>query len=624
MTTAASHAAPADAGGHGDGHEGHDAHHGHPNCAHHFDSLEHQFDAGKLGIWVFLVTEILFFSGLFCAYTIYRANHPEVFVYAHEYLDKFWGAVNTCVLLFSSLTMAWAVRCAQVRNRTGLITMLSLTLLCAFGFLFIKYVEYSHKWELGLLWAGKFRAESHVEGAHHGPMTWNDRLDEVKHAFGFHVSGHGDAHGSGHDSHGDSQHDAKADAHSKDDSHGKHDDHSKADAHSKDDHAKSPAPAASAAATPAPSPAPAATAPAATAAPAGTAPAGTASTAVAATSGSAPAGTAAPAAPEVKLSREDQKKLLLGRRVALDEFSKDLAAAQKKLAENPDYSVYLDERRKADATIAVEQAKVARVQEFVALVQGQSKEIAALAAAPVLDSAAVQKDFVSPVLNAPGLANLPPDALAAVTGDLKILSDFAVERSALLEKVKPLLAQKAALAADLEKGKDKLAAVEFEIKGTDAALKALLAKSVKPAFDKIAAVAAGQVEKLKIDSAKAEGDLKTLEASPRFAAIVKERGRIQAGQAEVEAGVAALRKDSEKFLREPALAKVFFSIYFGMTGLHGIHVLLGIGLIAWILVRSIRGDFVDGYYEPVDFIGLYWHLVDLIWIYLFPLLYLIH
>jgi cytochrome c oxidase subunit 3 len=68
----------------------------------------------------------------------------------------------------------------------------------------------------------------------------------------------------------------------------------------------------------------------------------------------------------------------------------------------------------------------------------------------------------------------------------------------------------------------------------------------------------------------------------------------------------------------------FFSLYFLMTGLHGVHVLVGMGLISWLLYRSSKGEFNAQWYTPVDLIGLYWHLVDLIWIFLFPLLYLIH
>ena len=71
-------------------------------------------------------------------------------------------------------------------------------------------------------------------------------------------------------------------------------------------------------------------------------------------------------------------------------------------------------------------------------------------------------------------------------------------------------------------------------------------------------------------------------------------------------------------------AGLFFSVYFTMTGLHGIHVLAGMAAIGWILRRAIRGDFSPQYNIPVDLVGLYWHLVDLIWIFLFPLLYLIH
>ena len=68
----------------------------------------------------------------------------------------------------------------------------------------------------------------------------------------------------------------------------------------------------------------------------------------------------------------------------------------------------------------------------------------------------------------------------------------------------------------------------------------------------------------------------------------------------------------------------FFSVYFLMTGLHGIHVLVGMGLITWILIRAVRKEFSSEFFTPVDLVGLYWHLVDLIWIFLFPLLYLIH
>ena len=142
-----------------------DAAHGHPRfLAHHYDSFQQQFEAGKLGMWVFLVTEILLFSGLFCAYAVYRANHPAIFHTGAKFLDTYWGATNTCVLLLSSLTMAWGVRCAQIDRRRGLIVCLAVTLLCGGVFMGIKYVEYRHKWHDGLLWAGWFEPGGHAAG----------------------------------------------------------------------------------------------------------------------------------------------------------------------------------------------------------------------------------------------------------------------------------------------------------------------------------------------------------------------------------------------------------------------------------------------------------------------------
>jgi cytochrome c oxidase subunit 3 len=117
-----------------------------PNLAHHFDTPEQQAQTGKLGMWVFLATEILMFGGLFCAYSVYRHNHPEVFEYAHRYLDKVLGGINTLVLITSSLTMAWGVRAAQLGQKKLLISMLVVTILGGAGFMGIKTIEYSRKW----------------------------------------------------------------------------------------------------------------------------------------------------------------------------------------------------------------------------------------------------------------------------------------------------------------------------------------------------------------------------------------------------------------------------------------------------------------------------------------------
>ena len=128
----------------------HDHHDHGPFIAHHFDGPEQQFDSGKLGIWLFLVTEVLFFSGLFVAYTLYRNHHPEIFELAHHHLDKVLGCLNTIVLLFSSLTMALAVRSAQTGKNKNCELYLLITMVCATIFLGVKAVEYSHKWDLGI------------------------------------------------------------------------------------------------------------------------------------------------------------------------------------------------------------------------------------------------------------------------------------------------------------------------------------------------------------------------------------------------------------------------------------------------------------------------------------------
>jgi cytochrome c oxidase subunit III len=148
----------------------------HPRfLAHHYGSYQAQFEAGKLGMWIFLLTEILLFSGLFCAYAVYRANHPEIFHEGAEFLNTYLGATNTCVLLLSSLTMAWGVRCAQTNRPRGLVVCLVVTLLCGGLFMGIKYVEYRHKWHDGLLWAGRFEPGGHalekLDGANHEPAA---------------------------------------------------------------------------------------------------------------------------------------------------------------------------------------------------------------------------------------------------------------------------------------------------------------------------------------------------------------------------------------------------------------------------------------------------------------------
>lgn len=119
--------------------------------AHHFPSARAEAEAGKFGMWIFLATEILLFSGLFMAYSAYRTTHSEMFKAAHHMLDWKLGAVNTMVLILSSLTMALGVRSAQTNRRSQSAFYLVITLLCAGAFLVVKYFEYSHKIHVGTL-----------------------------------------------------------------------------------------------------------------------------------------------------------------------------------------------------------------------------------------------------------------------------------------------------------------------------------------------------------------------------------------------------------------------------------------------------------------------------------------
>src|SRR5215510_4378003 len=108
--------------------------------------MEQQREAGTLGMWAFLITEIMFFGGLFLAYTIYRAQYPEAFAAASRTLDIRLGAINTAILIGSSLSMALAVYYSQVGENKRLITSLVITMILGAGFLGIKSVEYHEKW----------------------------------------------------------------------------------------------------------------------------------------------------------------------------------------------------------------------------------------------------------------------------------------------------------------------------------------------------------------------------------------------------------------------------------------------------------------------------------------------
>jgi len=111
---------------------------------HHMDPAV-EYSSSKLGMWLFLGTEILLFGGLFAAYAIFRAKYPEMFMEQHLELNKKMGAVNTCILIFSSLTMAMGVSAIQRGKQKATAILLLITILCGLGFGVVKYFEYSAK-----------------------------------------------------------------------------------------------------------------------------------------------------------------------------------------------------------------------------------------------------------------------------------------------------------------------------------------------------------------------------------------------------------------------------------------------------------------------------------------------
>lgn len=123
--------------------------------AEHFSEPTQQIESAKLGMWLFLATEILLFGGLFVSYICYHFLHPQLFKEAHKFLNVSLGALNTIVLLFSSLTVVLAIHAIQQNKRKYAILNLSVTIACAITFLIIKYFEYEHKFHAGLL-PGKY------------------------------------------------------------------------------------------------------------------------------------------------------------------------------------------------------------------------------------------------------------------------------------------------------------------------------------------------------------------------------------------------------------------------------------------------------------------------------------
>jgi cytochrome c oxidase subunit 3 len=186
--------------------------HSSPYLAHHFDDMQQQSQAASLGMWIFLAQEIMFFGGLFCGYTVYRSKFPEAFSAGSFSLAIHWGLFNTVVLIGSSLTMALAVRAAQLGRKAGIIKWLVVTMVLGCVFLGVKVIEYGAKIEHNMI------PGQHFEFHGGGKFVVAGHGDDSGHA----EAGDAAAHDTGHDDHAapaaaDAEHAAPVD-----DGHGGH------------------------------------------------------------------------------------------------------------------------------------------------------------------------------------------------------------------------------------------------------------------------------------------------------------------------------------------------------------------------------------------------------------------
>jgi cytochrome c oxidase subunit III len=462
-------------------HAAHGEEHGHgdhsPWIQHHYDDAQHQFDSGKLGVWLFLAQEVLFFSALFVAYILYRHHHPELYSYAHKYLDVKYGAINTAVLIFSSLTAAWGVRCAQKNQKRGLILCIVMTLMCALAFLGIKYIEYSHKVHEHILFGSKF--DPCVSSGEVPLLTKNNHCPGHKSSVVWNY------------------------------------------------------------------------------------------------------GTQRPytgCTPELAIDQDPRK----------DGLQVDCTVSEVKV----------EKEAKPDAT-----------------------------------GAPVWKD-----LSARPIANKCPDpfeeALEHAEGHPEKPHSYPCWREAAQPQVCRVAWYYGARTGDQLKPSPAYT--------SNAECSEALGKAKKAAKE------AGQTpEWVECQRANAVGFIVEYGDHGHRGDDIQIRADCKAPPkiappadplADKEQQLAFGHRSANPELRynthqlhaleaagpPPEHTGMFFTIYFAMTGLHGIHVLAGVVLFIWLLVRSIRGHFTPEYFGPIDFAALYWHIVDLIWIFLFPLLYLIH
>ncbi|MBX2850590.1 MAG: cytochrome c oxidase subunit 3 [Phycisphaeraceae bacterium] len=447
-------------------HDTHD-HHGPEYLAHHFDTPEQQFESGKLGMWLFLVTEVMMFGGLFCAYALYRANHPDIFAYAHGFLDWKMGGINTAILLASSFTMALGVRAAQLGQQKFLILMLVLTLAGGFGFLIIKYFEYTSKFAENI-WPGTQNLYYPTEGDQNTntivikgqdeqlPITRQAQLNAIAVV------------------------EAKKLMH----------------------HGYTPHP--------------------------------------------------------VQASYDLYEKR--GVFEALHDYD-DYNLKEKGKETHYEHHIL---HMFAEAGVAKAIAKMDGHGGDQATDDGPPK-----GEDPPKDNAHAKDD--------PGHAEPKPKEGHSSDGPVYV-ADPAIDTTSIAGLV--------------------------PVSGISAG-----ASNIKP---------------------PASGKTGLVDSEAHAVALADARGGHGDHHAAPPLGMPDLRhaKYYIPYEFQPKSVQdrihLFFQIYFMATGLHALHVIIGMGCITWVLGKALTGAFSPEYNVPVDIVGLYWHIVDLIWIFLFPLLYLIH
>jgi len=419
-------------------HGGHDDHHGSPFIQHHYDDAQHQFDSGKLGIWLFLAQEVLFFSALFVAYILFRVHHGEMYSYAHKWLQVKFGAINTAVLIFSSLTAAWAVRAAQRGEKNLLIACIAVTIGCALTFLGIKYIEYNHKVHEHILF-GKYFDPCVSPGGSELLTKHNDC-------------------------------------------------------------------------------------------------AGTKST--------------------IEWSKANGAIDLDTGNATKGCFSVadlDLDPHTPGVQADCEVSEVQGEGGTGAGRAITARCPEEKVGESAGEGEGGHEGHAEAPHFPCWRPAyqpAVCPDLTKPDAKLAGVGSQPQVGILVEYGDDQ-------EREGI-------------------------------------SIKATCKKPGKPAEGVDAGASTGG------------GGLGHKAIAPVHELTTHEEHEL------------------ESLGPPPPNTNMFFSIYFAMTGLHGVHVLVGVFVFIWLLIRAVKGQFTPDYFGPVDYAALYWHIVDLIWIFLFPLLYLIH